>query len=104
LIVLLAVAGPVCRREGPPYSVARAMVDRHCIGCHSVRPTVAAFPIAAGGLALDTVELMQRYATRIKVRVVQQRDMPLLNKSDMTDDERTLLGAWVDSGASGPRL
>jgi uncharacterized membrane protein len=47
---------------------------------------------------------MQRYATRIKVRVVQQRDMPLLNKSDMTDDERTLLGAWVDSGASGPRL
>jgi uncharacterized membrane protein len=35
---------------------------------------------------------------------VQQRDMPLLNKSDMTDDERGLLGAWVDAGAIGPGL
>jgi uncharacterized membrane protein len=103
-MVLLAVAGPACRHEGPPYILARAVVDRHCVGCHSERPTVPAFPIAAGGLALDTVQLMQRYATRIKVRVVQQRDMPLLNKSDMTDDERGLLGAWVDAGAIGPGL
>src|SRR6185312_4849374 len=96
LMVLLAVAGPACRHEGPPYILARAVVDRHCVGCHSERPTVPAFPIAAGGLALDTVQLMQRYATRIKVRVVQQRDMP--------DDERGLLGAWVDAGAIGPGL
>jgi uncharacterized membrane protein len=36
--------------------------------------------------------------------LVVLRTMPLLNKSDMTDDERALLGAWVDAGASGPRL
>jgi uncharacterized membrane protein len=106
-IVLLVVSGAACRREhkeeGPPYSAARAIVERHCVGCHSERPTAHAFPIAAGGLALDTVELMQRHAARIKIRVVQQHNMPLLNKSGMTDEERALLGAWVDSGAIGPR-
>jgi len=104
LVVLLAVTGPACGRKGPRYDDARAVVDRHCVGCHSERPTVAAFPIAAGGLALDTAKLMQQHATRIKARVVELRTMPLLNKSDMRDDERALLGAWVDSGASGPRL
>jgi uncharacterized membrane protein len=103
-IVLLAVTGPACRREGPTYSAARAVVDRHCVACHSEQPTVPAFPIAAGGLILDTAELMQQHATRIKVRVVHQRDMPLLNKSEMTDAERAVLGAWVDSGAIGPTL
>ena len=63
---------------------------------------MAAFPIAAGGLALDTAELMQRHAARIKLRVVQQRDMPLLNKSAMSEDERAVIGAWVDAGAIGP--
>jgi uncharacterized membrane protein len=92
------------RRAGPPYSVARAVVNRHCAGCHSEQPTVAAFPIAAGGLALDTAEQMQRHAGRIKERVVRQRNMPLLNKTEMTDEERALLGAWVESVAIGPHL
>ncbi|HEY7374157.1 MAG TPA: hypothetical protein VIF57_18490 [Polyangia bacterium] len=107
VIGLAVVTGAACRgarkEEGPPYSAARAVVDRHCVGCHSERPTVPAFPIAAGGLVLDTSELMQMHAARIKLRVVQKRDMPLLNKSEMTEDERALLGAWVDSGAVGPR-
>jgi uncharacterized membrane protein len=104
-IALLAVSGAACRREhkedGSPYIAALAVVERHCVGCHSERPTVPAFPIAAGGLALDTVELMQQHAARIKVRVVQQRNMPLLNRSGMTDYERAVLGDWVDSGAIG---
>src|SRR5215471_19123640 len=86
------------RDGGTPYVAARAVVDRHCVGCHSEQPTVAAFRIAAGGLVLDTAEQLQRYAGRIKVRVLEQRNMPLLNKTAMTDDERALLGAWVDAG------
>jgi uncharacterized membrane protein len=101
-LFVLTLAGLGCRRQGPPYGAVRALVDRHCVGCHSERPTVAAFPIAAGGLALDTVQPLQRHAAAIKQRVVQQRDMPLLNKSEMSDDDRALLGAWVDAGAMGP--
>jgi uncharacterized membrane protein len=88
-----------CRRAGPPFAEARAVVAHHCVPCHSDHTTVPAFPIAAGGVELDTLAQMQRYAERIKVRVVKQRNMPLLNPTGMTDAERALLGAWVDSGA-----
>jgi uncharacterized membrane protein len=101
---VVAFVTPGGRRDGPPYGAVRPVVDRHCVGCHSERPTVPAFPIAAGGLALDTAEQMQRYAERIKERVVRQRNMPLLNKTEMTDGERALLGAWIESGANGPQL
>jgi len=101
-IIVVFAAGR--RRIGPSYSAVRTIVDRHCVGCHSEQPTVAAFPIAAGGLALDNAEQMQRYAQRIEERVVRQRNMPLLNKTDMTNDERALLGAWVESGALGPHF
>jgi uncharacterized membrane protein len=101
---MVVVVGAARRRVGPPYSAVRAVVDRHCVGCHSEQPNVPAFPIAAAGLSFDTAEQLQRHAERIKERVVRQRNMPLLNKTEMTDGERVLLGAWVDSGASGPRL
>lgn len=85
-----------------PYADARAVVDRHCVACHSENPTVPAFPIAPGALSLDTAEQMQKYAARIKVRVSVERDMPLLNKSHMTDAERAVLSGWVDAGAKVP--
>jgi uncharacterized membrane protein len=89
-------------RRGPSYAEARAAVDRHCVGCHSDRPTVPAFPIAPGGIELDTAEQMQRHADRIKVRAFIERNMPLLNKTGIADTERELLGRWVDAGAFGP--
>jgi len=90
-----------CRRPGPSFAEARAVIVHHCVPCHSERTTVPAFPIAAGGVELDTLAQMQRQAERIKLRVVIQRNMPLLNTTQMTDAERALLGAWVESGATG---
>jgi uncharacterized membrane protein len=100
--VLLIAGSIACRRPGPAFVEARAVVAQHCVPCHSDRTTIPAFPIAGGGVELDTVAQMQRYAERIKIRVVMQRNMPLLNVTGMTDAERALLGAWVDSGARGP--
>ena len=86
-------------RPAPSYAEARSVVDRHCIRCHSDRPTVPAFPIAPGGIELDTAEQMQRQAQRIKRRAFLERTMPLLDKSGMTDAERGLLARWVEAGA-----
>ena len=36
---------------------------------------------------------------RILQRAVQQRTMPLVNKTGITDMERAELGAWIDQGA-----
>jgi uncharacterized membrane protein len=109
--VLLAGAGTLlsgcARGDGPQpqtasYAQARAVVDRHCLGCHSERPTVPAFPIAPDGFSFDTAEQMRRHAARIKQRSVVDRTMPLLNKTGMTDAERETLRSWVDAGAKAP--
>ena len=47
----------------------------------------------------DTPEQIQRMAARIKERAVISKTMPFGNKTGITDDERALLGAWIDQGA-----
>lgn len=107
-VVFLVSAGsllPGCERghsrpQQPEvsYAQARAVVDRHCLSCHSEQPTIPAFPIAPDGFMFDTAEQMRRHAERIKVRTVD-RTMPLLNKTGMTDEEREILRRWIDAGA-----
>jgi uncharacterized membrane protein len=107
--VLLAGAlpGAGCGRgpaapPGASYAQARAVVDRHCVSCHSAHPSVPAFPIAPDGFEFDTAEQMRQHAARIKARTVVDKTMPLLNKTGMTDAERAILGSWVDAGARTP--
>ena len=78
------------------------MIDRHCVSCHSERPTIPAFPIAPNGLELDSAEQMHRHAELIKQRTVVDKTMPLLNKTEMTEAERGLLQRWVEAGARTP--
>jgi len=91
--------GSACDRGESSYRAARALLDRHCLGCHSERPSVKAFPIAPGGVRFDTPADMKKYAERIRVRTAVDRNMPLLNKTGMTDDERETLARWVLAGA-----
>jgi len=98
-VIGLVVAACDGAREAPPYSEARRVVDRHCIGCHSEHPTVPAFPIAPGGVVFDTPADMVKYSERIRIRVAVEQTMPLMNKTGMTDSERSLLAGWVASGA-----
>jgi uncharacterized membrane protein len=84
------------------YAEARAVVNRRCIECHSEQPTNHAFPIAPKGVILDTALRMKQYARRIEVRVAVERTMPLANMSGMTDEERWVLGRWVETGANVP--
>ncbi|HSL21504.1 MAG TPA: hypothetical protein VK886_08210 [Vicinamibacterales bacterium] len=51
---------------------------------------------------LDTALQMQQYARRIEARVVVERTMPIANMSGMTDEERWVLGRWVETGAKVP--
>jgi uncharacterized membrane protein len=39
-------------------------------------------------------------AARIKERAVVLKTMPFGNKTGMTEEERALLGAWVEQGGS----
>ena len=51
---------------------------------------------------LDTALQMKQYARRIEARVAVEHTMPLANMSGMTEEERWVLGRWVETGAKVP--
>jgi uncharacterized membrane protein len=103
LVGVAALAGSTsCGQRPVGYAEARTVVNRRCIECHSEKPTNRAFPIAPRGVMLDTALEMKQYARRIEASVVVERTMPIANMSGITDQERSVLGRWVETGAKIP--
>ncbi len=88
--------------QKPPVTFAQAhgIIQSRCVACHSAHPTEPMFPAPPSGVMFDTPEQIKLLAPRIKERAVVNRTMPFINKTGMADEERELLGRWVDEGAS----
>jgi uncharacterized membrane protein len=71
------------------------IINTHCVGCHSSKPTDAIFTIAPAGVMLNDYASMLRWMPAIKARVVDSHNMPLMNKTNMTQQERDTLGLWI---------
>ena len=71
-----------------------ALMDKHCVSCHAAKPTDSMFPVAPVGVKLDSWELITQWQTKIYQRVSITKDMPFLNKSQMTQEERALIATW----------
>ncbi|HSE93561.1 MAG TPA: urate hydroxylase PuuD [Methylomirabilota bacterium] len=106
VIAAVALTAPAWRAtarpaDGPrvPFAVARGIVELRCVSCHSKAPTDDVFRAAPQGLVLEMPETIRERAAQIKERTVTTRTMPFGNKTGMTDEERRLLGRWVDQGA-----
>jgi uncharacterized membrane protein len=80
--------------EGRPVAWAEVapVLQRHCVSCHAARPGL---PPPPKGVALDTREGAQRAGDRILMQAVHARAMPPGNLTGMTDEERRLLGRWL---------
>ena len=50
----------------------------------------------------DTAEQIVGRAQQIYQQAVVTKNMPFANLTNMTQDERDLLAAWVQGGAPGP--
>lgn len=74
---------------------ALELVERHCISCHSAQPSDEVFTVAPGGVMLDSPAQIEQWRERIQARVVITQDMPFMNKTGMTEEERALLGDWL---------
>lgn len=72
-----------------------ALVETHCQGCHSSAPTDDIFRVAPLGVKFDNWEQIIRQAPQLVNRTTVTRDMPFLNKSNMTDEERTVIAQWA---------
>jgi uncharacterized membrane protein len=83
----------------PAFAEVRALVDRHCVMCHSAQPTHRGVTAAPNGVILDTDEGLTKNAAKIYDRAVASHSMPLNNETHITDAERASLGVWIKAGA-----
>lgn len=69
---------------------------------HSVAPTQPGFAEAPNGVIFDTADQIVGRAQQIYQQAVVTKNMPFGNLTNITQEERDLLAAWVQEGAPGP--
>lgn len=69
----------------------------HCANCHAAQPTDEMFVVAPLGLMFDTWQQIEKRASVIHNRTVITKDMPLMNKTGMTENERQIIAVWFKS-------
>jgi uncharacterized membrane protein len=72
-----------------------AIVGKHCVMCHSSRPTHAGFDEPPKGIVLGSIADIRNHADQIMAQAVNGDAMPLGNETNMTEDERRQLGAFL---------
>lgn len=85
---------------GVSFETINKVIQERCSVCHSATPSHAAFAAAPAGVMLDTPEEIKANAPRIVAQTVTTQVMPLGNMTQMTEEERALIGTWVEQGAT----
>ena len=101
-IVATQVQPRLALGPAPPFATVQALIDTHCVMCHSPHPTHKGFTAPPNGAVFDTPEHIQKYAPRIYDMAVASHAMPQGNETGITDAQRAQLGAWVKAGARTP--
>ena len=81
------------------FDKVHAVIQERCAVCHSATPTSPLFSAAPGCVMLDTAQQIQLMAPRIQAQAVASQIMPLGNITQMTQQERDLIGTWINQGA-----
>ena len=71
------------------------MFQARCISCHSVKPTDDIIHETPKGVILENELEIRKHLPKILEMAVVAKSMPLGNKTNMTEEERQLIGAWV---------
>jgi uncharacterized membrane protein len=81
------------------FAEVRAVIAERCTTCHASKPTDDTFKQPPNGVVFETPQQIRRNAQKINARVVLTQTMPPANKTEMKDEERALLGAWIAQGS-----
>ncbi len=82
------------------FERVRSIMGQRCINCHSAVPTFPGIAQPPAGVVLTAPDGIVKNAQRIYQQVIVTRMMPLGNLTQMTDQERAVVAAWVADGAS----
>jgi uncharacterized membrane protein len=94
-----AAAPAQTSNQGPTFDKVHSVIQERCAVCHSAKPTSPLFSAAPAGVMFDTPQQIQQQAARIQAQAVATQIMPLGNITQMTQQERDLIGAWIVQGA-----
>jgi uncharacterized membrane protein len=100
-LALATAIAPERRSDASEVSMrdVQAIVETRCVTCHAEKPRQEGIAVAPKGVVLETPAQIAQHAAAIRQQAVASRAMPLGNLTNMTDDERARLGAWIDAGA-----
>ena len=80
------------------FSQVQPIFQQRCAACHSAHPSDDVFKVAPLGAMFDTRDQIKAYGPKIQSRAVVSKDMPLGNKTGITEAERKLIGDWIAGG------
>jgi uncharacterized membrane protein len=99
LAVLIApkptVITEVQKEQKISYATVNEIIETRCSSCHSDNPTDDIFKTPQAGVIFSGEASVKQWAPRIQARVVEAKDMPFMNKTKMTDEERQTLAIWL---------
>jgi uncharacterized membrane protein len=103
-IAWLSAAGPREAKIGAtPTGVSFAAVEEvvmsRCSMCHAGEPVWTGINTAPKAIRLDTPEHIRTHARLIDINAVRSHAMPPGNITEMTDEERRTIAAWLSNGA-----
>ncbi len=75
-----------------------AILQQHCVACHSAQPSQPGFTAPPLGVVFDTREEIKKQAQQIYQQSVVSKVMPIGNLTGMTDGERQKIASWIQSG------
>jgi uncharacterized membrane protein len=97
MAVWLAPAPGPAQAAGVPFERITQIVGARCLQCHAAQPTL--MPAPGKNIVLDSRERILQHAQQIYQQTVVQKTMPLGNMTNITEEERALIGAWFIAGA-----
>ena len=108
LLVLITMQGrddrgPAVAEAGATavgFAEVRDVIARRCTVCHASRPSFDGFEAPPAGVVFETAEQIDREAARIHAQAIATDAMPPGNVTEITDDERRLIAAWLASNGA----
>lgn len=99
LLLAVAIAPDKPKAAAFTFAQVQQIVAERCAGCHAAKPTFEGFVEAPKGVLLDTPGQIVAHAQAIHQQSVQSKAMPIGNLTQMTEEERAVLGGWIAAGA-----
>lgn len=81
------------------FAEVQDIVTSRCSMCHAAEPVWAGIASAPKGVRLDDPEQIRLHAKLIGINAVRSHAMPPGNVTEITDEERQIIGAWLNAGA-----